>query len=323
MHPLFKVLGRAAITGAAAFALAATFAAPAQADFPERAITLIAPVGAGGGTDTHARALAQRMSDVLGTPVNVVNRPGAGGYIGAQAVATARPDGYTLMLQSYGTFMLRALGGPQPVSPLEDFDVLGVVGELYTGIAIRRDDERFSNLEEFVAFAQANPDFTYGFSGNGSWHHAAAVAVENGLGYKGRPVVFKGGGAVRAALIGGQVDIAWMGVQQLAGFEAELAMVAVNADARYPLAPDVPTFAEKNLAYTLVTSPMVVAAPKGVDPAVIAALRAAVAEAAASESFKEDLSAKLAVPRVMSAEDGRAYLEGLYTQWAPVAELLK
>lgn len=317
-----KLVGRRAILALCASA-ALAFGTAAQAEFPERQITIITPVGAGGGTDTHARALANSLSEVLAVPVSVVNRPGAGGYVGAQEVINARPDGYTLMVQSYGTFMLRAIGGPQPVQPLEDFQILGVVGELYTGLVIRKDDDRFGDLAEFQAWAAENPEFTFGFSGNGSWHHAAAVAANGGMGIEGRPVVFKGGGAARAALLGGQTDIAWMGVQQLAGFEDELTMVGLNSDEPYPLAPEIPTFKQMDMPYTLVTSPMVIAAPAGVPDDVVATLEAAVETAATSEGYRETLEAGLAAPRYLAADAGADYLQGLWNAWGPVAGLLE
>lgn len=314
--------GRRAVLALCAVAALATGTA-ALAEFPERQITIITPVGAGGGTDTHARALAEALSGTLDVPISVVNRPGAGGYVGAQEVVSARPDGYTLMVQSYGTFMLRAIGGPQPVQPLEDFTVLGVVGELYTGLVIRRDDPRFSTLEEFKAWAADNPDFTFGFSGNGSWHHAAAAAANDGMGIAGRPVVFKGGGATRAALLGGQTDIAWMGVQQLAGFEEQLMMLAVNSEERYPLADGIPTFKDLGIPYTLVTSPMVVAAPAGIPDDVASILQAAVGTAAQSDSYSATLKAGLAYPRYLDPAAGTAYLKSLWDSWGPVAASLK
>lgn len=316
-----KLTRRAGLIAAALATL--TTATTAFAEFPDRALTIITPVGAGGGTDTHARALAAALQGPLGQPVSVVNRPGAGGYVGAQEVVNARPDGYTIMVQSYGTFMLRAIGGPQPVNPLEDFRILGVVGELYTGLVIRKDDDRFSDLESFQAWAKDNPDFTYGFSGNGSWHNAAAVAANGGLEIEGRPVVFKGGGATRAALLGAQTDIAWMGVQQLAGFEEQLTMLAVNSEERYPLAEDIPTFKDLGRPYTLVTSPMVVAAPAAVPDDVAAMLEAAIMEAAQSEGYGETLQGKLAVPRYLAPTEGRAYLQSLWDSWGPVAASLK
>lgn len=308
----------------AAVATAAVLTAgAAAAEFPERPIDMIVPVGAGGGTDMHARALAAALSDDLGAPVNAVNRPGAGGYVGAQSVAQARPDGYTIMVQSYGTFMMRAIAGPQPVDPLEDFRILGLVGELYTGLVVRSDDERFATMDDFLAYAQATPTFTYGFSGSGSWHNAAAAAMGAGVGVEGRPVTFRGGGAVRAALLGGQVDVAWMGVQQIAGFEEQLTMLAVNADERYALAADIPTLGDLGLDYTLVTSPMIVAAPAGIDEETAARLETAVAAAALSDAYGTTLRENLAVPRYLPAAEARAYLAELRQAWGPVADLIR
>lgn len=312
---------RAAALSFALMAVAGTVFAPAYAlaAWPERPVTMIVPVGAGGGTDTHARALAAELQEVTGIPVNVVNRPGGGGYVGAQAVVDSRADGHTIMIQSYGTFMLRNLARERPVHPLEDFKIVAVVGELFTGLVVRRDDDRFSTLQDFLAHAKANPGMTYGFSGAGSWHNAAALSVEKSAGYEGKPVVFKGGGNVRAAILGGQTDFVWMGVQQLSGFEDQLVMLGVNAENRYPLMDEVPTFAEMGIEATLVTSPMVVAVPAGVDDETVAAIESAVEKAATSAGYGEALKAKLAVPQFLPAAEARTYLEGLYEKWSPIA----
>lgn len=291
-----------------------------RAEYPERQITMIVPVGAGGGTDTHARALAQEMQAVLGQPINVVNRPGGGGYVGAKSVVDARADGYTVMVQSYGTFLLNALRKPQVVDPLTDFKIVGLVGELYTGLVVRKDDTRFKSVEDFVGFAKANPGMTYSFSGTGSWHHAAASSFASSSGFEARPVAFKGGADARAAVLGGQVDFSFMGVQQLAGFEDQLVMLAVNGDERYPLTPDTPTFKEKDIGYTLVTSPMVVAVHKDVDEAIVERLQQAVETAAKSDGYRTALKNELAVPRFLARQEARRYLESLAAAWKPIAQ---
>ncbi len=303
--------------------LAITLITPAFAKFPERPITLIVPRGAGGGTDTHARALADAMSEILPEPISVVNRPGAGGFVGAQQVAKSRPDGYLLLVQSYGQFMMRALRGKPPVHPLDDFRILGGIGELFTGMVIRKNDERFSNLDEFKAWAKKNPDFTYGFPGKGSWHHVSALVANRGMGVKGRPVSFKGGAHVRSALLGGQVDICWFGVQQLAGFESKLKILMVNSEERYPLAKNIPTLKELGIPYILVTSPMIVCAPAALDDDTAAILESAIKTAATSDGYRKRLVSNLAYPRFWNSKDSRVYLEGLWDSWGSVIEETK
>jgi tripartite-type tricarboxylate transporter receptor subunit TctC len=300
--------------------LAISFALPAFAEFPERPITLVVPRGAGGGTDTFGRSLADALSKVLPVPVSVVNRPGAGGFVGAQQVATSRPDGYMILVHSYGQFMMAALRKKPPVHPLDDLTILGEIGELYTGMVIRKDDDRFSNLEEFKTWAKKNPNFTFGFPGKGSWHNVSADVVNKGLGIKGRPVSFKGGAHARSALLGGQVDIAWIGVQQMAGFESKLKLLMVNSEERYPFAKGTPTIKEKGIPYTLVTSPIVLCGPAGLDAVTVAKLDAAIKQAVQSEDYKKKLEKNLAVARYLNSKDARAYLTTLWKNWG---ELIK
>ncbi|MEQ8708835.1 MAG: tripartite tricarboxylate transporter substrate binding protein [Rhodospirillales bacterium] len=321
MISAYAKLRRLALLATAATLLAGV--SLAHADFPERPITVIVPSGAGGGTDTHARALASQLEGILKTPITVVNRPGGGGFIGAQALLDARDDGHTIMIQSFGTFMLNGLRKQQPIDPIKDFKTVGMIGELVTGIAVRAEDERFKTIEDFVAYARANPGMSYGVAGNGSWHHAAAIGLQSGSGFDSRVVVFKGGGEVRAALLGGQVDYVWMGVQQVAGFEEKIRMLAVNSEERYPLADSIPTLSEKGVTATPVSSPMIIAVSTKVDDTIVEILSDAVEKAATSAEFKAALTNAKAVPKFKSGKAARAYILSLGEAWLPVARSMK
>ena len=217
--------------------------------------------------------------------------------------------------------MMAALRKKPPVHPLDDLTILGEIGELYTGMVIRKDDDRFSNLEEFKTWAKKNPNFTFGFPGKGSWHNVSADVVNNGSGYQGAaPCRLKGGAHARSALLGGQVDIAWIGVQQMAGFESKLKLLMVNSEERYPFAKDTPTIKEKGIPYTLVTSPIVLCGPAGLDAVTVAKLDAAIKQAVQSEAYKKKLEKNLAVARYLNSKDARAYLTTLWKNWG---ELIK
>lgn len=309
-------------TAAVATAVAVAAPSAAHAEFPEKSMTLVVPKSAGGGTDTQARAMASVSEPHLGEPFQVVNKPGAGGYIGAKFVADAKADGYTMMVQNAGTFILKALAKPQVVDPFDDFEVVAMFGELYTALVVRADDERFSTIQEFIAYAKQHPEMTYGFAGKGGFHHIAAVGVERAVGYEARAVPFKGGSKARAAILGGQIDFAWMGIQQIRGFEDDLTALALASDERYPAMPDYPTFKEQGLPYTLVTGPTVVMVPKGTPKDAIAKLGDAIEKGVTTAKYAEMIKSKGLVPRYMNGGDATAYLRRLADDWRPLVTTL-
>lgn len=315
-------LARLCRTVAVGATIAVAVSSVAHAEFPEKSMTLVVPKSAGGGTDTQARAMATMSEPHLGQPFQVVNKPGAGGYIGAKFVADAKADGYTMMVQNAGTFILKALAKPQVVDPFEDFEVVAMFGELYTALVTRKDDERFSTTQDFIEYAKQHPEMTYGFAGKGGFHHIAAVGVEQALGYEARAIPFKGGSKARAAILGGQVDFAWMGIQQIRGFEDKLTALAVASEERYSAMPNYPTFKEQGLPYTLVTGPTVVMLPKGAPKEAIARLGDAIEKGVTSDKYAEMIKNKGLVPRYMNAADATAYLQGLAEEWKPLVATL-
>ncbi len=289
-----------------------------SAEYPAKPITIVVPASAGGGQDTQARTLANIARKHIGQPFQIVNKPGAGHFIGAKFVADSKPDGYTVMSDNLGTLILKSLAKPQAVDPLKDFEIVAMFGELYTALVIRTDDERFSTTKEFMAYAKQHPEMTYGFSGKGGFHHVAAQGIENAMGYKARAVPFKGGSKVRAAILGGQIDFAWIGIQQLRGYEDKITALALAAEERYPAMPQYPTFKEQGLPYTLVTGPSVLMAPKGTPKEVIAVLGAAIEKTANSPEYAESIKAKGLIPVYKNAADTKAYLNALVEKWKPL-----
>ena len=317
-----KILTRFSRTIAIA-ATAVVAALPASAaDFPSKPVTLVVPASAGGGQDTQARAMANVLEPLLGQPIQVVNKPGAAHYIGAKFVADAKPDGYTLMSDNAGTLILADLAKPQVVDVLKDFEIIAMIGELYTALAVRTDDERFPTIQAFIDYAKQHPEMTYGFSGKGSFHHIAALGVENAQGYTARAVPFKGGSNVRAALLGGQIDFAWIGIQQLSGYEEKMKALAVAAEERDPVMSQYPTFKELGLPYTLVTGPSVVFAPKGTPTEVVEMLGNAIEKGIMSEKYKKIIEKQGLVPVYRNAADTKAYLQGLAEKWKPLVSNL-
>ncbi len=217
--------------------------APAS-DFPEKDITLIVPWSAGGGTDTIARALAKSAPEYLGVNVNVVNRTGGTGSVGMQAAANARPDGYTVGLITFNLSTYR-LQGLSDLS-YRDFQLLQLLNQSPGALSVRADSE-FETLGDVIEFAKANPgEVTVGHAGAGSaWHlSAAALATEYDLTFNYVP--FDGAAPTRSALLGGHIDVATSGIDEMLQlYEAgEVRILAVNNVERHPRFPDVPTVEE-------------------------------------------------------------------------------
>ena len=257
-----------------AFALAAAVTAAAQ-DFPNKPVTLICPWPAGGTTDQYVRALAQIASKYLGQTVVVDNKPGAGGTLGAQALATTiKPDGYTLSQIPITVFRfphMRKTG----FDPTKDFTyVIGLSG--YTFGIIVRPETPWMTLREFIAAGKATPGkITYGTPGTGTSPHLLVEEMEQKTGARFQHVPFKGNAEGMNAFLGGHIDAVsdssgW-GAQVDAGKARLLATFGEQRTKRWPTVPTA-----KELGIDLVyPSPFGLAGPKGMDPKVVAILHGA------------------------------------------------
>ncbi|MDO8279242.1 MAG: tripartite tricarboxylate transporter substrate binding protein, partial [Burkholderiaceae bacterium] len=185
----------------------AALALNAQAQYPERPIKMVAPMAAGGGTDSVARLFAQKMSAALGQPVVVENRPGAGGQLGAEVAAFAPADGYTLFFTSSSALTLPYLRKTR-FELLRDFAVVGQVGVGNFALVINT-KLPYRTLGEFLAAVKANPGkFTFGSAGTGAAGHLAGELLKAKAGLNMVHVPFKSSGEIAQALISGQIDCA-------------------------------------------------------------------------------------------------------------------
>lgn len=260
------------------------------ADYPRRPINIIIPYKAGGGTDTYARAVAAAAEGTIEVPLVIVNKPGSGGLNGAQSVMGARPDGYTVMLTSGGSFLLSTMTRETEIDALESFEFVGQVGNLTTSLMVPAASP-FQTVQDVIDAAKANPGtLRWAHSGRGGFHHVGGMGFLSRNGLDAQDVPFKGGGPTRAALIGEQADFGFLGIQQLAGFEQELRALAVNADKRDGIMIDVPSFGELGIPFAAVSSPVIMLAPKGTPPEAVAYLEAALQEIAAKPSLAEALA---------------------------------
>lgn len=315
---------RRTLLGALATAAALTFTATASfaQDWPRRPINLVVPYSAGGGTDAYARAISAAAEGILDVPIVVVNQPGSGGLNGAQSVVGARPDGYTMMMTSGGSFLLSTMTRDTDIDALESFKFVAQVGELQTSLMVPVNSP-FQSVEDLIAAANEKPgSLRWAHSGRGGFHHVGGMGFLAANGIEAQDVPFKGGGPTRAALIGEQADFGFLGVQQLAGFEGLLRALAVNSAERDGIMSDVPAFGELGIPFAAVSSPVIVFAPKDTPDDVVAAMEAALQEIAAKPVFAETLAEGGTGPVYASGAAAKAKMTSMKADAEPLVEKL-
>ncbi len=264
----------------------------AQGRYPGKPITLIVPFAPGGIADITARAVSEVMAQKLGQAIVVGNRPSAGSIVASQAVASAKPDGHTLLLMSNGNAVSVGLFKKLPYDTKKDFVGVSTLGYFDIGLFVAS-GSRFASLKDVVAFAKANKGkLNVGSISAGSTQHLAAKMFETVAGLEVALIPYKGSPAVVTALRSGEIDVAFeilgpMLPQVQAGVVKAL---AVSSDKRNPALPEVPTAIEAGVAGYNVASWNALAAPAGTPPAVIEVLNRAAREAVASPAVRDKLA---------------------------------
>ncbi|MBA3479775.1 MAG: tripartite tricarboxylate transporter substrate binding protein [Lautropia sp.] len=276
-------LGLAAVLGAAASA--------ASAAYPDKPIKLVVPYPPGGATDVIGRIVAAKLGEALGQPVVVENRGGAGGNIGAEAVARAPADGYTLLmgaLTSHST-MATLEKGKLRYSITRDFVPVMVVGAVPLVVVVNP-GLPVKTLQELLTYGKANPDkLSYASSGAGAPQRMAAEILRREADIKMVHVPYKGSGPAMVDLVGGQVNLMAETVPAALQFikSGQLRALAVTTRERISMLPDVPTTAEAGLPAVEVSSTFGVLAPAGTPKEVVERLNAAVARMVTVAEVKE------------------------------------
>ncbi|MCW5574789.1 MAG: tripartite tricarboxylate transporter substrate binding protein [Burkholderiales bacterium] len=263
-HPL--ALALVAVSACAAYAPAAS----AQT-YPDRTIRLVVPFSAGGALDVVGRILAQKMTESLGKQVMVDNRAGAGGNIGAEYVAKAAPDGYTLLMSSVTTMAINMSLTPKPPYDFErDYAPVSLNAAapltLMTHPALPA-----RSVKEFIAIARARPgELNYFSSGVGTGTHLAAVIFDQMAGIRTMHVPYKGAGQGVTDLLSGQMQFAFSTVQLALPHvkTGRLRMLGIGLLKRYPRLPELPAIAETVKGYEAVQLYGIVA-PRGTPPEIV------------------------------------------------------
>ena len=320
MRDLLHFARRTALALAASLALAAT---AAQADgYPDKPIRLLVPYPPGGSTDVLGRALAELMRKDLGQTVLVENKPGANTGIAAQTLASAPPDGYTLLLATAATVVLNPLLYPKlPYEPARDFAPVAPVASTPLVLVVRPDAPA-RTFAAMIAAAKAQPgSLNYASTGNGSTLHLAGELLQMETGTQMVHVPYKGSAPALTGLLGGEthffIDSVGSSIPLING--GKLRALAVTSSQRLPVLANVPTVAESGIPRFDVTTWFGVMAPANTPAAILDKLNATIARATADKAFRAQFEALgLVIPPPMKPHEFTAYIQSESAKWAPL-----
>lgn len=303
-------------------ALAALMASATAQDWPAKQVTFIVPFSAGGTTDLFGRLLTQHLQAQHTTPFIVENRAGAGGNLGAAAVAKAAPDGYTFLVGTVSTHAINPfLYSKLPYDTVKDFQPVSLIARL-PNILVVHPSLPANNVQELIAHLKANPDkLSYGSSGAGTSIHLAAELFKIRTGTTMTHVPFRSSGDIMNNLTGGHINLAFDNItlawpQVKAG---RLRALAVSSTQRSVVAPDVPTVAETLPGFEA-TSWHGVFAPAGTPKPVIDKLAADIKRILDLPDVKEKLLEIGAIAAPMTPEEFAAFIDSERTKWAEVVK---
>ncbi|MFY3603897.1 Bug family tripartite tricarboxylate transporter substrate binding protein [Achromobacter xylosoxidans] len=273
-------------------AIAAAPAALAADAYPSRPVTLVVPFPPGGPTDALARRLAEKLKQPLGQTVIVENRAGAGGNIGSEYVAAAKPDGYTILFGTSGPLAINvSLYKNQGYNPETSFAPIIRIGHL-PNILVVNPSVPATNAQELIAYAKKNPDkLSYASSGNGASSHLAGILFNQMAGTRIMHIPYKGTGPALNDLLGGQVSMSFTDILTALPYinAGKLRAIGLASAQRSEALPDLPTLSEQGLSGYDVSVFFGIVAPKATPAETVARLNQAFQAALSDPAIEQTL----------------------------------
>jgi tripartite-type tricarboxylate transporter receptor subunit TctC len=289
--------------------------------YPSRPIRLVVPLSPGGFADTPARMLAPRLSDQLGKPVFVENRPGAGGSIGADFVAKSAPDGHTLVITGSTHLISAHLYKKLPYDALRDFTHISMMASGPYVLVVNPQKVAVSSVRELIAMAKAQPGkIDYASSGNGSSQHLVGALFNSMTGVQLNHVPYKGSGPAMQDLLAAQVGVSFAGVPNVLGHvrAGKLRALAVTTRARWAELPDVPAMAESGVPGYEATLWLSISGPAGLPAPIVQRLYTEISKALRDPELQASFRTGGVEAHSMPPDELSNYMRVEYEKWGKV-----
>jgi tripartite-type tricarboxylate transporter receptor subunit TctC len=289
--------------------------------FPSKPIRIVNPAAPGGNSDIFFRQLQPRMNELLGQPLVMDYRPGAGGTVGGEVIARSAPDGYTTGLVAASFVINPAMIRKMPYDTAKDFTALGIIVDVPSGLVVHPSLPA-RNVKQLVALAKARPgQIFYSTSGRGTVGHLAAELLNSSAGIKLVHVAYKGAGPAVIDLLAGHIQLQFASIPLLVGHvqSGKLRMIAQTGEKRAVFAADVPTMIESGLPGFVVRSPFGFVGPAGMPKPVVDKLNGALVAAMRDPENHKAIVTSGAEPIGSSPEEHAASIRSEIDKWKKVA----
>ena len=297
------------------------FLAPAAADYPDKPVRLIIPFPPGGSNDVVGRLVANQLSEKLGHKVFVDNRGGAGGVIGTEAVASAAPDGYTLLVVSIAHAVNPALYTLK-YDPIKSFTPISIMATGPNVLAVNP-SLPVKDVKELVALAKEKPgSIDYASAGVGSFQHLGAELFKLVAGVNLQHVPYKGGGPAMGDVIAGHVKVMFSSLVQTTPFinSGQLRALGVGGSKRNPVLPDVPTIQEAGVPGYIADNWWGIVGPAGLPKPIVEKLHKDIQDVLKSKELTEAFAREGAEAVTMTSEEFAKYMENEIVKWGRVVK---